>query len=232
MKLRLAIILLAGLMAAGVNGQTLTTNSYSQTVNTIIPDDNPNGVASTISVTGIYGTIVGISVSLNVTNGYNGDLYGYLVNSNGGTFAVLLNRVGVQSGDSFGYSDSGFHVTFADTATDDIHFYQNGSYSLDSDGALLGIWAADGRNIDPGTNAATLGATAPTLTLGSFVGTDPNGDWTLFLADLSGGYEATLQNWQLDITTVPEPGTNLLFGLGAAGMAFMLKRKHRGARSA
>jgi len=230
MKLKLVAFISALLTVVGANAQILATNSYFQAVNTDILDDNPNGIFSTINVSGLYGSIAGISVTLDVAGGYNGDLYGFLVNSNGGTFAVLLNRVGVQSGDAFGYGDAGFHVTFADTATNDIHFYQNVSYTLDADGALTGTWAADGRNIDPGTNAAVLGSTVRTALLDSFWGTNPNGEWTLFLADFSGGYQSTWQDWQLDIVTVPEPAVGRLlvaFGLLAAiGWKWRRRGKH------
>lgn len=227
MKLKFATILSAVFLAAGVNAQVLTTNSYFQSVNTTIPDDNPNGLASSVGVSGIYGTIVGLNVTLNITSGYNGDLYAYLVNTNMGIFSVLLNRVGVQSGNDFGYGDSGFNVTFSTGVTNDIHFYQNLSYTLDGNGALLGTWGADGRDVDPGTNSAVLGDAPQTALLDSFLDTDPNGDWVLFLSDMSFGSESTLQNWQLDIVTVPEPGTNPLLALGSLGAAFFIRRKSR-----
>lgn len=127
MKLPLIAFLAALFIAAGAQAQTTTTNSYFQLVNSAIPDDNPNGISSSINVSGVNGAISSISVTLDITNGYNGDLYGFLVNSNGGAFSVLLNRVGVQSGNAFGYSDSGFHVTLTDTAMNNLHFYQSGA---------------------------------------------------------------------------------------------------------
>ena len=54
---------------------------------------------------------------------FNGDYYAELVNGAGG-FAVLLNRAGVSSANSFGYGDNGFNVTLNDTAAQDIHFCQ------------------------------------------------------------------------------------------------------------
>jgi hypothetical protein len=84
----------------------------------------------------------------------------------------------------------------------------------------------DGRNIDPLYSAPSLfGSTAPSALLGSFNGTDPNGGWTLFLADLSVGAQSQLVSWSLDIITVPEPsvwalgimGLGLLAGFGKIG---------------
>jgi subtilisin-like proprotein convertase family protein len=226
MKPPLIAFFAALLIAAGAQAQTVT-NSFYQVVNAVIPDDNPNGIASSIAVSGVSGAISGISVTLDITNGYNGDLYGFLVNSNGGAFSVLLNRVGVQSGNAFGYSDSGFHVTLTDTAINNLHFYQSVSYTLDTSGALTGIWGVDGRNIDPATNAATLGSTSPTATLSQFVGTNPNGEWTLFLADSSGGYQSTLQAWQLQIESVPEPTGSRLMVVSAALAAIYVWRRNK-----
>jgi subtilisin-like proprotein convertase family protein len=226
MKPQFIALFSALIIAAGARAQTVT-NSYYQAVNAVIPDDNPNGIASSIAVSGVNGAISGISVTLDITNGYNGDLYGFLVNSNGGAFSVLLNRAGVQSGNAFGYSDSGFHVTFTDTAMNNVHFYQSGGFTLDASGALTGIWGADGRNIDPAANPATLGGTSPTATLSQFVGTNPNGEWTLFLEDSSGGYQSTLQDWQLQIQSVPEPTSGRLVVLSAALAAIFFWRRNK-----
>ncbi len=222
LKSRFGTILVAVLLLRGVNlpAQTSVTNSYFRTINTAILDDNPNGVFSTINVSGIYGAIADISVSLNITNGYNSDLFAYLVGPTDER-AVLLNRVGVSGSNPFGYGDSGFDVTFATSATNNIHFYQNLDYQLNGGGQLTGIWAVDGRDIDPNTNAVVMGETPSTATLSSFLDTVPNGDWTLFIADMSGGFQSTWINWQLDIVTVPEPATLQFLatfgGLAAAG---------------
>jgi hypothetical protein len=42
--------------------------------------------------------------------------------------------------------------------------------------------------------------------LDSFNGLDPNGSWTLYIADVaSGGGFGTLRSWGLEITAIPEP---------------------------
>jgi hypothetical protein len=49
-------------------------------------------------------------------------------------------------------------------------------------------------------------ANAGPLTFNSqFASSDPNGSWTLFIADLSGGSVSTLNSFSLDLTAVPEP---------------------------
>src|SRR5690242_4320481 len=63
----------------------------------VIPDANPTGWSDTRNVdwNGQFGSgswnITDVNVVLNVSGGYNGDLYAYLVHGSG--FAVLLNRV-------------------------------------------------------------------------------------------------------------------------------------------
>lgn len=217
----LAVALLANFAA---QAQITTTNSYWQTVNGGIPDGNANGTNSTITVSGIIGNIQSLTVSLDVTNGWNGDLYAYLAGPAGG-FAVLLNRTGVDGTDPFGYGDGGFNVTFTSDATN-IHFYQNFSPTF-SGTALTGFWGVDGREIDPGTNGAVLAAAPITATLDSFLNSDPNGEWLLFIADMSTEFESQWNGWGLTIVTVPEPGTISLLAVGAIGAGMFLRRKNR-----
>jgi subtilisin-like proprotein convertase family protein len=63
--------------------------------------------------------------------------------------------------------------------------------------------------------------------LGSFLTTSPNGTWTFFLADLSGGGITTVQNWglQMDIVAVPEVDTWIAAALAGAFGAFWLNRQ-------
>ncbi|MHC1769805.1 MAG: hypothetical protein AB9869_36910 [Verrucomicrobiia bacterium] len=154
-----------------------------------ILDANANPWNDTRLVSGLPETgVTDLRVRLTVSGGFNGDLYGYL--SFDGALVPLLNRVGVGEGDPFGYADSGLSVTFADTAANNIHFYQAvPGYSI-SGGSM---WKPDG-----------------TATLRSLLDQNPNGEWTLVLADLSGGGgEASVASWGLDFETalVPEPST-------------------------
>jgi hypothetical protein len=162
-----------------------------------------------------------VSVRLNLTGGYNGDLYGYLTHDTG--FAVLLNRVGLSSSNSFGYADAGFFdLTLNDAAlAGDVHFY-GGNGGL----ALSGFFAPDGRAVHPVTTLPTDFETSlRTATLSSFQGLSPDGEWTLFLSDLSLGRESILASWGLDIVTIPEP---TVWMLGLAGFALVGLKKLRG----
>ena len=216
-----SIVLMALYICTGgaVLAQPTTTN-VTFTVNQAIPDGNPSGLANTQTLNfgsiPNFTSIVDLSVTLNISGGFNGDYYAYLVNNTGG-FAVLLNRVGKTASNPVGYSDSGFSITLSDSSPNNIHTYQD--VSNPGGGMLTGTWAPDGRNVDP---SGVLDTSPISATLGSFVGTNPSGTWTLFLADLDYGEQGTLQNWTLSVTAVPEPSSIALAFLGL-GLCFGLR---------
>ncbi len=125
--------------------------------------------------------------------GYNGDLYAYL--GHNGILVPLLNRVGTGSGGSMqsalGYSTAGFNsLALDDAAAGSIH-----------DVSLPGASPTFSYKPDGGS-------------LSAFNGSNPNGDWTLFFADMAGGGgtgPSTMGSWSLEITAVPEP-TNVALG--------------------
>ncbi len=127
--------------------------------------------------------------------------YAYL--SYNGSQIVLLNRVGVGTGAdptySFGYSGAGFNnLVLQDGASPDIHTYGGGIGT--------GTYSPDGRDVSPLAAPATLFNTPRTTLDGTFGGMNPNGQWTLFVADVSaGGGQTAVTSWSLDITAVPEP---------------------------
>jgi len=178
---------------------------FVQTFNTgfanggVIPDGSFTGWSDTRTLSGApAGTITDISVSLNISGGWNGDLYAYLVHGSG--FSVLLNRVGVTANGSPGYGTAGMNVTLSDAAVlGNIH-----SVLAPVSG---GIYQPDGRNVNPLTPGSVLGSTPSTTPLSSFNGLNPSGNWTLFIADVSGGDVSTVTSWGLDIASVPEPAS-------------------------
>jgi subtilisin-like proprotein convertase family protein len=210
------------------HGQTTTNFSFNN-LNLAIPDNDPNGVQDSHTLSGISGVITNIQVSLVISGtdvgAFNGDLYAELVNGAGG-FAVLLNRVGVSSTNIFGYGDNGLDVTFSDSAANDIHFYQTLSYNLNGNGQLTGTWQPDGENINPLSDPSSFDDALQNQTalLDSFDGQNPNDTWTLFLADLSEGGTAQLDSWSLNVTTVPEPAETCLF---VCGLLLLVARQHR-----
>lgn len=221
----LPLWLVAGtaLVAASARADLFSaTNSWTG-ADLVIPDGQPEGVSDTIEVTLPEGQwIEQFSVTLDLvgtgSGGFNGDLYVTLVHGSG--YSVLLNRVGRTADAPFGYSDSGLSsVTFSSDAPGDIHLYREFLFSNPSTplgGPLTGTWLPDGRATDPDS---VLGTDPRTATLDSFLGDSPNGEWTLFLADLSPGGETKLQSWSIAITTaVPEPSSAALVLLGAAAV--------------
>ena len=195
MKLKL-LILVALLNTFGLQAALFTLSSG--TLNTAVPDGNVNGLQSTLTFNDAYfDNVTDVNVRLNISGGYNGDLYVYL--THGSDISILLNRVGRTGGNSFGYGDAGFNITLDDAGASDIH-----SYGGNSGNQLTGTYQPDARNSDP---ALVLQIAPRNAFLNAFNGLDANGGWTLFIADVSGGDVSTLVSWELDITAVPEPTT-------------------------
>jgi subtilisin-like proprotein convertase family protein len=188
------------------------TTPYTFAVNSTIPDGSPSGLSDVetvdLSSQQLF-SITQLQVTLNITGGFNGDYYAYLVHD--GSFVVLMNREGRTAANSAGYADSGYNITLSSTSANDLHTYQ--TVSNPNGGVLTGTFAPDGRNIDP---SLVLDTTPQTTSLSSFIGDDPSGTYTLFIADVDAGQQGTLVSWGLDITSVPEPGISSLMILGTA----------------
>ena len=191
-----------------------------------IPDANPVGITSTLDVSGMTGVTTNITVNLDITGGFSGDLYAYLISPTG-TMVVLVNRTGINSGNYFGYSDAGFNVTFDSSSTTNIHNYQSGSYTLSGGGQLTGTLATDSRAISPTATPSAFNASPTGNTLVNYDGFSPDGTWTLFVADLSGGGQSTLVSWGLSVVTVPEPQTWTIFSGGLAACWLMIRRQRK-----
>lgn len=186
-----------GIMAMAVCATTNATLYNSGFANGgAIPDGNVSGWSDTRTVSGLNTSISSVTVGLEITGGFNGDMYGYL--SYNGALIPLVNRVGVTAGNPFGSSGGGFSVTLSDAGATDIHNYGTGIAS--------GTYQADGRNIDPASSPSAFDGASRLTFAGTFNGMNPNGDWTLFFADMAGGGGTpTLSSWDLEITAVPEP---------------------------
>jgi subtilisin-like proprotein convertase family protein len=213
------------LSAVGLQAQL--TETYSYTPNLALPDGNATGLSDAHLISGSAITAIGsLTVGLQITGNFNGDLYVYLrheTETSPGNFltdgfAVLLNRVGRTLLNGFGYADNGLTVTLSDSAVNgDIHNYQ----SVTPDPGSPTIWWPDPRNVDPSTVLDTSPRTSP---LSGFNGLSPNGRWTLFGADVQMGGMSQIDSWQLNFTAVPEPRQfAAVVALGLA--AFALWRK-------
>ena len=190
-----------------------------------VPDASPSGLASQVQVAHTGSPITDVNITLTLAGtasagGWTGDLYAWLGHE--GTRAVLLNRPGRTSTEALGYDDDSLlAVSFDDQAVGDVHVYQVAlGYAP---GWLTGSWQPDGRDVDP---ALAVDTDVRTLGLSGFNGMDPWGDWTLFVADLSGGGMVSLVGWQLDITVavIPEPLAGGALA-GAVSLAWVWRRR-------
>jgi len=214
MKLQVMACLCA--LGFSINAHAAT---FSFPVGAAIPDGNLNGFQNSQSIGGLSGQITDLNVTLEISGGFNGDFYAFLTHDS--TTAILLNRIGRNSTHSFGYPDAGFGpdayanaFTLDDQAATDIHFYRNAAYSLNGSAQLTGSWQPDGRLLDPLSPASAFDGASRSAPLSLFNGLDPNGSWTLYIADVSSGGEGLLVGWGLQITTVPEPTFATLAGVG------------------
>jgi hypothetical protein len=209
-----ALLALTPLFASAAGPHTYSGSPF------VVPDGNPSGAWSSITVSGEDPALSDVRVTLNLSGGYNGDLYAYLNYS--GHLVPLLNRVGLSGTNAFGADGAGMNVTLADSAGANIHAAGNGF--------LSGTYRADGQNLSPLSPPGSFNANGGLITLdGTFAGLNPNGDWTLFIADVvSGGGPATLNSWSLIITAVPEPNALQLGALGLViGGMLLNAAKHR-----
>ena len=171
-----------------------------------VPDGSTAGWSDTRSVSGaLFSYVTDVTVSFTVANGYNGDLYAYL--SHNGILVPLLNRVGTGNGDVFGFSTSGFNnISLADYGSLSIHGVESPTAGP--------TYIPDGGHMS------------------SFVNSSPNGNWTLFFADLSSdtGSRSQVTSWSLNleggITPVPEP-VNVALGIfgGVFGLVIAVRSR-------
>jgi subtilisin-like proprotein convertase family protein len=188
--MKTAMLIVTLVLTASLAQATLT---YDTTLPVTIVDGNVVGVAVQGTVSGVGTVLTSITVGFNITGGFDGNLYAYLVAPNG-TVVTLLNHIGT----GLGSLAAGF----------------GNGFSLATTGADLYSTAANG------TVGQQLTGTFQVTDLSAFNGINANGTWTLFFADtVTGGGNATLNSWTLNITAVPEPVTMALGGFGAMLLA-------------
>ena len=169
-----------------------------------IPDNNLSGVAFSLNFNdSSVSQISGMTVSFAITGGWNGDMYAYL--SHGDGQVVLLNRIGRSLATPDGSGTSGFDLnTFALSSAPlltDVHAAAGTTAA-----PLVGTYAPDGRKILPTADAPTFDGAARDATFTTLLGSDPNGNWTLFFADVGPGNPFTLTEFRI-VAEVPEPVT-------------------------
>jgi subtilisin-like proprotein convertase family protein len=237
-SIAIAISLGASLVGAASAAEP-TWNFHSGPLDLAIPDDSDTGMVLTWSSADI-GTVASVTVSLDIvaatgSSAWTGDLYAYLRHDSG--WAVLLNRPGKSVTSPLGYDDAfGLQIQFSDTApAGDVHGYRvaaTGDANLALSGPLTGLWAPDGRAADP---ALVTDAAPRTATLSTFTGLSMAGDWSLFVADLSGGSEHRLVGWGIEVApmagsgVIPEPAsTGWVAGILLIAGTWVMRRARPG----
>lgn len=199
----------AGLALPSAQAVTIFENHDFSGLGISIPDGNPTGVANIQGISSQIFSIEDITVTLNVSGNFNGDLYVYLQHDAG--ISILMNRIGKTAGNVFGSADQGVQVSFNDFVVNpDIHNAASGG------GPLLGLFNTDARMVDPDDVVDT---DPRTNDLSQFTGLDADGNWTLFVADMSNGSSQTLEGWSMSISGAPEPSSALLMLLGLGVLA-------------
>ena len=193
--------LLAALLLSGAAAQAALYDSGFANGG-VIPDGNPTGWSDTRTVSGLGPVLSGITVTINLSGGFNGDLRCYL--NYGSSSVTLLNRLGSTPENPFGSATAGFtSFVFSDSGL------LQSTISASS-GALTGTYQAATGSFDS-----------------SFHEVNPNGAWTISFFDMAGGNDpSTLTSWRLDITAVPEP-VNVAMGIfaGVTGLTLVVRRR-------
>lgn len=234
MRLFTFAVFACGVVATARLHGAIVTVSDALSSNNEIDDPPGSGIARTVNVSASFTQITDIHVTLDIgsadgLNAWNGDLYAHLSGPSG-TLAVLLNQTGVSSLNAAGYGNAGFSITLHDSLTNpDVHTYQEVSYSLNGSGQLTGTWNSDGRALATDSTRSNP--------LSSFAGENPNGTWTLLVADLATGNTAKLNSWSLTIeggaavqggSAVPEPiSTSLGSAIALLAGAILRRRRTR-----
>ena len=215
-------LLSAALLVFFPNSLAISVTKSSKT-SVVIADNYLNGVVQSISFGNSVSSIESIELDLNISGGFNGDYYAYLEHEGG--FSVLLNRIGSTAGNFLGNFGNGLDVQFIDdVANPDIH--------IAGDGLISGTFRPDGREESP---FSVTDLSLRTAGFSSFTGLNPQGQWNLFIADVSPGSVGTLVSWSLTVNgqasglpeLVPDSGNTLYLlsaALGSLGLLRLLGR--------
>ena len=200
------------LLVLAALASTASAFAYGPGAGFAIPDNDPLGASSLINVA-TAGTIVSldsVTMTFDTTHTWVGDLVATFTSISTGKSVHLFSRVGsaVQNG-----VGSNSHVL--------------GTYTFTNTGASFAAAAAAaaGGLIAPGTFARSSHA----LGSGSFfnandytvfAGDSITGDWQLSISDNAAGDVGSISSWSFLATTstVPEPASFAILGLGVAAM--------------
>jgi len=196
-------MLVLGLLLAALTAAPAQSLQYVETFTNgpavgPVPEGNPVGAVFSGTVSDVpAGLTVGtLTLELNLSGGFNGNLYAYLESPNG-TQVVLMDRPGVSVADPFGATGPGMNITLQNTG------------------------AANGSIQDETSDAVLSGSYTPAGSLADLGGAPVDGTWQLFFTDLvAGGGTTTVDSWALTVSVVPEPKPASLLILAAILLAW------------
>jgi uncharacterized repeat protein (TIGR01451 family) len=164
-----------------------TTTGFTNIAAIIIPDHGPaSPYPSTISVSGLTGLVGKVTVSLNgVTHAFPDDI-GIVLVSPSGQKVVLMSDTGG------GHSVTNVNLTFDDAAATRLP---------ETDLIVSGTYKPT--DFDLGDNfPPPVPAGAVSTFLSTFNGSNPNGNWSLYVFDDAVGDSGSISGWSIAITTI------------------------------
>ncbi|MBL7701932.1 MAG: proprotein convertase P-domain-containing protein, partial [Ferruginibacter sp.] len=169
---------------------TTTTQFCSGPISVIVPDNNPGGATSNITVSGIPAScnVTAAAVTFNMPHTWAGDVAIALKAPNG----QILNLDYYLSGTGAGPTTGFVNTKISSTGTAAI-----GSATS----PFTGTFRADAAGAASAPPAGPTGF-LPTTTSWTPLFANPNGVWTLAMVDGFGGDQGTLTSWCLDLTYV------------------------------
>ncbi|WP_111845277.1 proprotein convertase P-domain-containing protein, partial [Aequorivita antarctica] len=167
------------------------SETVSDSPNLAIPDADPTGVTSTLTITEDV-VISDLNVNLDVTHTWVGDVT-TTITSPAGTSVTIVDRPGF-TGTGFGCSGDDILATLDDAGTGPVE---------DQCGA--GVPTIDGTFI-------------PNNPLSAFNGESTMGDWIITISDAAGGDTGTLNSWGITYSYA-NTNTDIVIELGPDGTA-------------
>ena len=180
-----------GVCTCAATACAVTASTYtSADVPKAISEIGTPTITSTLTVNGAEPFLAGVRVKTYITHTYNNDLQVTLM-SPAGTIVTLTSNNGGGLTDVFNgtmwdvKADPGNHAPFPGTPFAASNLVTNHLY----------------------TDGVTATPLAPEESLGAFDGENPNGVWTLTVADTSNLDGGSLDGWQVELSTLPAPPT-------------------------
>ncbi|MBL7944332.1 MAG: T9SS type A sorting domain-containing protein, partial [Flavobacteriales bacterium] len=181
--------------ATGGNNTITSSNSKTEAPALNIPDNSLTGVGSTLTLagTGTVGASSVVTVGLNITHTFNGDLDVYLVGpSNCGTLELTSDN---------GVGSDGINITLTTSGNPSVTTIPT------SAGLVTGSWNYEGSvTVVPAFNSGTGGGTY-TLPAVALSGCPVSGTWTLYTFDDANLDVGAVNSWSLSVAEGTPSGT-------------------------